>query len=174
MSPSVSRYQIVAPPGFSPMVGALAGMLLHSRESVLDTVKGLTAEQLSHQHDEQANPIGALLAHMAAVEWFYVAASIDARQPTGLEWGTWGPLLRLTPATWALTKGRPLEEHLERLAGVRQRTMAGLATKSDTWLAEAFPLPWTSEPANNCWAWYHVVEDELNHRGQIRWLKSRL
>lgn len=30
------------------------------------------------------------------------------------------------------------------------------------------------EPTTHLWAWYHVMEDELNHRGQIRWLCARL
>lgn len=30
-------------------------------------------------------------------------------------------------------------------------------------------------PALNAhWAWFHVAEDEINHRGQIRWLRARL
>ena len=174
MTHALHKFQIVPLEGFAPMVGALAAMLMHSRETVLDAVKDLSAHQLSHQHDEKANPIGALLAHMSAVEWFYVNASIQQRTPSGPEWGVWGPLLRLTPATWAATKGQTLDEHVERLASVRARTMSGLREKNDAWLRESFALPWTSEPANNHWAWYHVIEDELNHRGQIRWLRSRL
>jgi hypothetical protein len=27
---------------------------------------------------------------------------------------------------------------------------------------------------NAHWAWFHVAEDEINHRGQIRWLRARL
>jgi len=27
---------------------------------------------------------------------------------------------------------------------------------------------------NAHWAWFHQAEDEINHRGQIRWLRSRL
>jgi hypothetical protein len=29
-------------------------------------------------------------------------------------------------------------------------------------------------PANNHFKWFHVFEDEINHRGQIRWLRARL
>jgi hypothetical protein len=30
-------------------------------------------------------------------------------------------------------------------------------------------------PAMNAhWGWFHVAEDEINHRGQIRWLRARL
>jgi hypothetical protein len=27
---------------------------------------------------------------------------------------------------------------------------------------------------NAHWAWFHVAEDEISHRGQIRWLRARL
>jgi len=30
-------------------------------------------------------------------------------------------------------------------------------------------------PAMNAhWAWFHVAEDEISHRGQMRWLRKRL
>jgi hypothetical protein len=27
---------------------------------------------------------------------------------------------------------------------------------------------------NGHWVWFHVAEDEISHRGQIRWLRARL
>lgn len=174
MTVTHGRYQIVAPAGFSPVVGALAGMLVHARESVADTVKDLTVEQLDYQFDAKANPIGAMLAHLSSVEWFYQVVSIEGRQPTGKEWGEYGRFLRLGEAAWVAARGQTVEEHLERLAAVREVTMKRLAEKEDAWLAGTFALPWSSELANHHWAWYHVVEDELNHRGQMRWLKGRM
>ncbi|MEP6766436.1 MAG: DinB family protein, partial [Gemmatimonadaceae bacterium] len=167
MTDTHGRYQIVAPAGFTPVVGALAGMLVHARESVVDTVKELTVEQLDYQFDAKANPIGAMLAHLSSVEWFYQVVSIEGRQPTGNEWGEYGRFLRLGEATWVAAQGQTVEQHLARLAGVREMTMKGLAQKDDAWLAGTFALPWTTELANHHWAWYHVVEDELNHRGQM-------
>lgn len=33
----------------------------------------------------------------------------------------------------------------------------------------------SAAPAMNAhWAWFHVAEDEISHRGQIRWLRARL
>lgn len=168
------RLQILPPAEFTPRIGSLVAMLEHSRASLIETVAGLSVDALEHQHDEKANPIGAMLAHIAAMEWFYQVASIDQRQATAEEWGTWGPFLRLAPGAWSAAKGMTVEQHIERLAQVREKTLAGLATKNDEWLTGTFALPWTPEPANHHWAWYHVIEDELNHRGQIRWLKSRL
>jgi len=28
--------------------------------------------------------------------------------------------------------------------------------------------------ANNYWQWYHVYEDEINHRGEMSWRLSRM
>jgi hypothetical protein len=61
--------------------------------------------------------------------------------------------------------------YLEDLVRTRTTTLAELAQRDDAWL-EA-PLP--AKPQMNAhWAWFHVAEDEINHRGQIRWLRSRL
>jgi hypothetical protein len=44
--------------------------------------------------------------------------------------------------------------------------MAALAERGDA-------LP--ADPKLNAdWAWFHVAEDEIGRRGQIRWLRARL
>jgi uncharacterized damage-inducible protein DinB len=148
-------------------------MLTYTRETTVAAVAGLGLAELDHQHDPGANPIGALLAHVAAVEWAYAAGTLEGG-PAAAAWAAWGPLLRLGPAAWAAARGRPLDEHLARLAAVRERTLAGLRSVDDGWLERPPRLPWLREPATHLWAWYHVMEDELNHRGQVRWLRSRL
>ena len=47
-----------------------------------------------------------------------------------------------------------------------------LARRDDAWLEEQSPFR-EGQPANNHFKWFHVFEDELNHRGQIRWLRKR-
>ena len=59
-----------------------------------------------------------------------------------------------------------------RLVGIllyaRQTT---LAARDDAWLER----PPRAAPAMNAhFAWFHVAEDEISHRGQIRWLRGRL
>jgi uncharacterized damage-inducible protein DinB len=166
--------EMVPTPGYTPMVGALVAMLEHTRATTLDAVAGLGVAALDHQHDERANPIGALLAHVTAIEWGYAAATLAGPPPTAEEWAAWGPLFQLGPAAWAAARGLPLEAHLQRLRAVRDRTLAGLRAVDDAWLARPAALSWLRAPATHLWAWYHVMEDELNHRGQIRWLRARL
>src|SRR5260221_13255210 len=43
--------------------------------------------------------------------------------------------------------------------------------RDDEWLER----PLIAAPAMNAhFAWFHTAEDEINHRGQIRWLRKRL
>ena len=149
-------------------------MLGYTRETTLAAVDGLSATELGHRHDTLANSIGALLAHVTAMEWYFLVTTIERRAAEAAEWGAWGAALRLGPAAEAAAQGKDLAWHQGRLAELRARTLAGLAAVDDAWLAGQFDLPWLRQPATHHWAWFHVAEDELNHRGQIRWLRGRL
>lgn len=161
-------------PGYSPLVGAVVSMLNYTRASTIAAVEDLTQSELDHQHDATANPIGSLLAHIAAIEWSFDAGTLGGSPPSDADWAEWGPRFRLGPDAWAAARGRTLDEHLNRLAAVRERTLEGLRAVDDDWLMQHATLPWFREPTTHLWIWYHVMEDELNHRGQIRWLRGRL
>jgi hypothetical protein len=68
--------------------------------------------------------------------------------------------------------GEPLEHYLGILSTIRERTERELSLREDDWLLRVEPFD--DEDANNYWKWFHVCEDEINHRGQIRWLRKRL
>ena len=170
-SPSTDLF---ATPGYSPAVGTLVAMLTYTRATTVAAVEGLETAQLDYQHDATANPIGAPLAHISAIEWAYVTGTLGGETPAPSEWAAWGPLMRLGPAAWVAARGQTLAEHIDRLAAVRERTLAGLRNVDDVWLAQRAELSWIPGAATNLWAWYHVMEDELSHRGQIRWLRTRL
>jgi hypothetical protein len=53
------------------------------------------------------------------------------------------------------------------------KTLNFFAAANDEWLEHFTPYGW-DHPANNYFKWFHVFEDELNHRGQIRMIKKRL
>jgi uncharacterized damage-inducible protein DinB len=166
---------VLAPePGYSPIVGSIVAMLGYARATTLAAVDGLTIPDLEHRHDARANSIGALLAHVAAGEWYYLTTTLERRTPDAPEWSDWGAALRLGPAAEAAIRSRDLAWHQQRLHELRERTLACLRDVDDAWLVSEFELPWRKQQATNLWAWFHVAEDELNHRGQIRWLASRL
>jgi hypothetical protein len=54
-----------------------------------------------------------------------------------------------------------------------RRHTKGLALQDDDWLSQERPF-WENLPANHYFMWFHALEDEVNHRGQIRWLRKRL
>lgn len=47
------------------------------------------------------------------------------------------------------------------------------ADESERW-SVALKLGADGPRINAHWAWFHVAEDEVNHRGQTRWLRARL
>jgi len=61
---------------------------------------------------------------------------------------------------------------LDELQRIRAQTLDQLRQYSDEWLWRE--APWFDWVANNYWMWYHVYKDEINHRGEINWLKSRI
>ena len=158
-------------PGYTPTIGRLVSMLTYSRATLLAAVDGLSRDQLDHLHDARSNSIGALLAHAAAVERWYQVLTFEDREPAEKEDGAWFAALNLGDDARRELRGRELSFYIDELTATRQATLSALAERDDIWL-EA-PLPAAPE-LNAHWAWFHVAEDEINHRGQIRWLRTRL
>ena len=157
--------------GFTPTIGRLVGMLTYARQTTLAAVDGLGIPELDHLHDAKSNSIGALLAHIAVVERAYHCLTFEDRVPSPEEDAAWGPALKLGDAARHSLRGRPLEHYVRDLAEARRVTLEGLAARDDAWLEQTLRVA----PALNAhWAWFHVAEDEINHRGQIRWLRARV
>lgn len=169
MQPSPLRIEPIA--GYSPTVGRLVGMLMYSRSTTLAAVEGLTLAELDHLHDATSNSIGALLAHMAAVERSYQILTFEERLLSPDETELWAAALKLGVDGRQKLRGYPLEHYLAELSAVRQTTLDGFAARDDAWLERTVTM---APRINAHWAWFHVAEDEVNHRGQIRWLRARL
>jgi uncharacterized damage-inducible protein DinB len=169
MLPSPLRIEAI--PGYSPAVGRLVCMLMYARSTTFAAVEGMTADELDHLHDSQSNSIGALLAHIAAVERSYQVMTFEDRPLSSEENAHWSAALKLGADARRVLRGYSLDHYLDDLKSVRQVTLEGLAARDDEWLERSV----TSAPRINVhWAWFHAAEDEINHRGQIRWLRKRL
>ncbi|MEE9124876.1 MAG: integrase, partial [candidate division NC10 bacterium] len=110
---------------------------------------------------------------IAAVEVAYQVDTFDGRGLSGEERRKWGAFLDLGEKARGSVRGHMLEYYLQLLHDVRAKTLSEFAKRSDDWLYEQTPF-WGGQPANNYFKWFHVFEDEINHRGQIRWLLKRL
>jgi hypothetical protein len=93
-------------PGYSPAVGRLVGILLYARATTIAAVDGLTLTELDHLHDDRSNSIGALLAHVAAVERAYQVLTFEDRALSAEENLQWASALKLGSEFFAAWLGR--------------------------------------------------------------------
>lgn len=163
-----SPYLIRELPGFAPEISRLVVMMNYVRYTTFAAVQDLTTGQLDYLHDPQSNTIGALLGHIAGVEVAYQVDTFEGRGLTVTERQQWGTLLELGEKARREIRGYPLDYYLRLLDGVRQKTLSEFAKRTDDWLFEQTHF-WGGH-----FKWFHVFEDEINHRGQIRWLVKRL
>ena len=70
-------------------------------------------------------------------------------------------------------KGRSLDFYLEKLERVRSISLEAFKEKDDEWFLKP-DEGWFWGPTNNYCKWFHVVEHESNHNGQIKFIKSRI
>jgi uncharacterized damage-inducible protein DinB len=169
----MSIYIVKNKDGFSLQIGHLVHMMDYVRFTTLRAVQDLSVEQLDYYYDSESNSIGALLAHIAAVEWFYQIYTFESREPSKKEWQPWSTAMNLGGKAMKEIKGNSLEYYTDLLGTVRQKTLEGFASRKDQWLYEEEPFR-NKKLANHYFMWFHVFEDEINHRGQIRWLRKRL
>ena len=159
-------------PGFAPQIARLVSMMNYVRSSTLQAVAGLGMHELDYLHDPQSNSIGTLLSHIAAAEVGYQAATFDGRDLTAEEKQQWGAALDLGERARDEIRGYELDHYLGRLEQVRAKTLAELGGRDDQWLEEQTSLG-SGQRVYNYFKWFHVIGHEINHRGQIRWLRSR-
>ncbi|KGE16833.1 integrase [Paenibacillus wynnii] len=166
-------YLITDIPGYTPQISRLISMMNYARYTTLEATKDLTIDQLDFLLDTQCNSIGALLLHFAAVEYAYQMQTFEGRELLEDELLEWGPALNLGDAGREIIKGNDLNYYIDRMNNVRLRTLELFKEVNDDWLytEEKF---WYNKPANYYFMWYHVFEDEINHRGQIRMIRKRL
>jgi len=110
------------------------GILLYARQTTLAAVEGLSMAELDHLQDGSSNSIGALLAHIAAVERGYQCITFEERPPTSQEQGTLEPALTLGAEGRRLLRDKPLEHYVHELSEARCLTLEGLAARDDAWL----------------------------------------
>ena len=159
--------------GYSPLIGTLVSMMNWMRFTLVEAVEGLSEEELDHIYDSEANTIGALLLHLAAVEVNNQRDSLGRRDYTPAEWRReWLAPSVLGAEAREQIKGHPLDYYLTRLEEVRAKTLEEFRLRDDDWLAEVDQS--FGGPTNNFAKWFHVVEHEANHRGQMTWLRKRL
>jgi uncharacterized damage-inducible protein DinB len=167
------RYIVEKKVDYTPEIGRLVSMMEYTRMTTLEAVNGLTAEELDYRIDGKGNSIGCLLYHIACVDEIYQIITFENRNPTEEELQMLNVGLNLGEKAHQEIYGKGIDFYNKRLKQVRERTLKRFKEKEDNWLDEVSPFG-PNHVANNYFRWFHVFEDELNHRGQIRLIRNHM
>lgn len=166
-------YRIRTKDVFTDKIGELVCMLEHTREITFNEISSLRQNELDYIGNDTSNSIGALLLHIASIEFVHLIIAFKNRDLGNHEQLKWVTALELGDKARVSIKDRSLDYYLKELNLVRENTLIQLKSKTDSWLYEE--KQWENGISyNNYYLWFHVMEDEINHRGQIRTIKRLL
>ncbi|WP_273568010.1 DinB family protein [Maribacter halichondriae] len=163
--------------GYTDQISILVSMMDWMRMIVMRDSKGLSQKELDFLLDDNSNSIGAMLMHLAATERYYQLSTFTGvpkeKMNFGVEDALWSAASSLGDTGRKTFKGRPLSFYTDKLNEVREFSKTELKNRDDTWLLES-SKGFGNQPTNNYCRWFHVVEHESNHNGQVRYIKSRV
>ncbi|MCA0982937.1 DinB family protein [Halobacillus yeomjeoni] len=166
-------YECKPAAGYTDKIGELVFMLEHVRAVTISEIEALRVEDLDRIPGQGGNTIGALLMHMAAIEKVHQLISFENRDINEAEFEQWGAALELGELGRKNIQGNPIEFYTDLMKETRNQSLCMLKRKSDEWLYERNEWP-NGLGYNNYYLWFHVLEDEINHRGQIRMIQRTL
>jgi len=166
----ISAQEIKPAKGYDHDIGIVVSMLDDLKSRVERSVSQLSQEEADFLLDGDANRIGTLVMHLAATEKYYQLYTFEGRDFNREEKKTWGVALDLGENARELFQGHPIDYYLDIWDKVRKETYQLLKSKDDKWLRSKVK----KSNMNNHWAWYHVMEHQANHMGQIRLISKRI
>ncbi len=163
-----SAQNIIEPPqGYTNDIGNMVAMLDDLKTRVTRNVRDLTQEQTDYLVDEDSNRIGAMIMHLAATEVYYQLYTFEGRQMNDEESLKWNTAINLGDEGRSILINKPISYYLELWSDVRAETKRLLKSKDDKWFQKKIGS------MNNHWAWFHVMEHQANHMGQIVMIAKR-
>ena len=164
------EYKIGKVEGASPQIGAMISMLNDLKDRVEETVKNMSKYELDYLHDEKSNRIGSLIMHLAAAEKYYQVYTFENREFNDEEKKIWQVAMDLDQGGRDTFKGHEVQYYLDIYNEVRAKTISELKKHDDAWF-ELYPL---KSDMTNHFCWFHVMEHQSSHLGQILFLKKRI
>jgi uncharacterized damage-inducible protein DinB len=168
-----SPFLITEQEGFTPHIGRLVSMMNYARRTTLKAVRGLTVKELDFLPSPDGNSIGMLLEHIAAIDAVYQTITFGY-EFSETEKERWKPGLELGKLGREKIRGLGPSYYLKTLQEVRDKTFAEFRKRDDDWLHQEMPKFARGQTGNHYFCWFHVFEDEINHRGQIRLICKQL
>lgn len=164
----VAQSTIEIPKGFSEDIGQMISMLDNLKARVERNVSNLDQNGTDFLLDDQANSPGAIIYHLAATEAYYQVYTFEGRGFNKEEAKQWDTALNLGDKAREEFKNKPIQYYLDIYDEVRAKTKALLKTKDDAWFKEM------NGNMSNHWAWFHVMEHQANHMGQLALIRKRI
>jgi uncharacterized damage-inducible protein DinB len=143
------------------------GMLNKTRLSTLQRIKNLTVEELDWQCRPGWNTIGALLSHTMALEHYFRIEFVEGRKLTPEEEEKWLPALDLGIHVPKLIQKLPAEFYQKEFAEARRLFLMSFKNIDLDAFTRRIDGYDPQEGCNLAWVLYHMIEDEIQHRGQI-------
>ncbi|RIW35079.1 DUF664 domain-containing protein [Bacillus salacetis] len=158
--------------GYKKDFSILISMMNYARFTTLADLKNVSQEEVDYRHNGEFNSIAMLLAHLTAVEKVYQKMTFEEAGDEEINdyADTLEPAVGLGKEA-AVIQGKPLQYYLDELEAVRKITEEKFASLDESWLYHETDF-WYSKKGNNFFKWFHVFEDEINHRGQIRLIRK--
>jgi len=163
--------------GYTAEISILVSMMDWMRDTVMREIRNLSQKEADFIFDDDSNSIGAMIMHLAATERFYQLDTFKGIDEDEISYGVSDDIWQAASSLGALGretfKGKPVSLYLEKFASVRELSLRELKKRDDSWLYESTRF-FGNQPTNNYCKWFHVVEHESNHNGQIRIIKKRV
>jgi uncharacterized damage-inducible protein DinB len=171
MSEAMQRRSMEPVAAITPEVGRWLWALEDTRGRTKEALATVAAGAVDWIPPHGGNTIGALLYHIALIEADYLYADVMEMTDYPQE------ILALFPypdrdAHGALTlpPAMSMDQHLQRLATVRNRLLATFATLPPDDFRRPRTMPrYTITPE---WTLHHLMQHEAEHRGQIVTLRD--
>lgn len=164
----IAQSTIEIPKGYSNDIGQMISMLDNLKGRVERNVSDLDQKSTDFLLDDNANSPGAIIYHLAATEAYYQVYTFEGRGFTKDEAEKWETALNLGDKARQEFKDKPIRFYLDIYDDVRAKTKALLKTKDDAWFKE------DNGSMSNHWAWFHVMEHQANHMGQLALIRKRI
>jgi uncharacterized damage-inducible protein DinB len=162
------QYAIEPAKDYSHDIGNMVEMLDNLKARIEYLVKDINQEQTDFLIDDNANRIGAIIYHLAATEAYYQAYTFEKRKFNKDEKEKWEVALNLGKQGRDKLQGKPISYYLNQFDEIRAKTKEKLKEKEDVWFAE------DNGGMTNHFAWFHVMEHQANHMGQLAFLTKRM
>ena len=157
------------PAGAHGLRDTLVSMLGSARHYLARAIRDLPAASLDAAPAGAPNTVGALLAHLMAAERMFQNLTFRGFtfQDSGDEVDKAAFRFEANPLA-----GEDVAAYLARMAEIRAETVRLLDGVDDTWLGG--PMTFSGQPANRHYYWFHYIQDEVRHTGQIILIRKHL